>query len=146
MYVRIHWKSFSGVSCLPMSYLCTDTELQRLTPPFRLQNTYNSNFSERTCEFTEIFSRVSCCPKSYFYRDTELQRLTPPFRLQNTYNSNFSERTCEFTESFSRVSCYPKSYLYRDTELQRLTERWGAGVETHFQEISWNLRPVVNGT
>jgi len=25
-------------------------------------------------------------------------------------------------------------------------ERWGAGVETHFQEISWNLRPVVNGT
>jgi len=26
------------------------------------------------------------------------------------------------------------------------TERWGAGVETHFQEISWNLRPVVNGT
>ena len=28
----------------------------------------------------------------------------------------------------------------------RLQERWGAGVETHFQEISWNLRPVVNGT
>jgi len=27
-----------------------------------------------------------------------------------------------------------------------LYERWGAGVETHFQEISWNLRPVVNGT
>jgi len=26
------------------------------------------------------------------------------------------------------------------------SERWGAGVETHFQEISWNLRPVVNGT
>ena len=25
-------------------------------------------------------------------------------------------------------------------------ERWGAGVEYHFQEISWNLRPVVNGT
>jgi len=25
-------------------------------------------------------------------------------------------------------------------------ERWGAGVETHFQEISWNLRHVVNGT
>ena len=25
-------------------------------------------------------------------------------------------------------------------------ERWGAGVETHFQEISRNLRPVVNGT
>jgi len=25
-------------------------------------------------------------------------------------------------------------------------ERWGAGVETHFEEISWNLRPVVNGT
>jgi len=27
-----------------------------------------------------------------------------------------------------------------------MLERWGAGVETHFQEISWNLRPVVNGT
>ena len=27
-----------------------------------------------------------------------------------------------------------------------LQERWGAGVEYHFQEISWNLRPVVNGT
>ena len=26
------------------------------------------------------------------------------------------------------------------------TETWGAGVEYHFQEISWNLRPVVNGT
>jgi len=25
-------------------------------------------------------------------------------------------------------------------------ERWGAGVEYHFQEISCNLRPVVNGT
>jgi len=25
-------------------------------------------------------------------------------------------------------------------------ERWGAGVEHHFQEISWDLRPVVNGT
>ena len=25
-------------------------------------------------------------------------------------------------------------------------ERWGAGVEYHFQEISWALRPVVNGT
>jgi len=29
---------------------------------------------------------------------------------------------------------------------QQDDERWGAGVETHFQEISWNLRPVVNGT
>jgi len=28
----------------------------------------------------------------------------------------------------------------------RPSERWRAGVETHFQEISWNLRPVVNGT
>ena len=27
-----------------------------------------------------------------------------------------------------------------------ILERWGAGVEYHFQEISWNLRPVVNGT
>ena len=27
-----------------------------------------------------------------------------------------------------------------------LMERWGAGVEYHFQEISWNLRPAVNGT
>ena len=25
-------------------------------------------------------------------------------------------------------------------------ERWGAGVEYHFQEIQWALRPVVNGT
>ena len=29
---------------------------------------------------------------------------------------------------------------------ENCTERWGAGVETHFQEISWDLRPVVNGT
>jgi len=28
----------------------------------------------------------------------------------------------------------------------RNLERWGAGVEYHFQEIQWALRPVVNGT
>jgi len=41
-------------------------------------------------------------------------------------------------------------YIHKRTPLPPLAlapdERWGAGVETHFQEISWNLRPVVNGT
>jgi len=37
-------------------------------------------------------------------------------------------------------------YLYKYIYIHTYMERWGAGVETHFQEISWNLRPVVNGT
>ena len=40
-----------------------------------------------------------------------------------------------------RISHFNSQELVRTRK-----ERWGAGVETHFQEISWNLRPVVNGT
>ena len=43
--------------------------------------------------------------------------------------------------SLSIEKVVPSTLSYTTEE-----ERWGAGVETHFQEISWNLRPVVNGT
>jgi len=47
--------------------------------------------------------------------------------------------------NMSKQTC---SYEKRSTQetYTTLMERWGAGVETHFQEISWNLRPVLNGT
>ena len=44
------------------------------------------------------------------------------------------------------ISVYSYKYMYMYIYGQKNEERWGAGVETHFQEISWNLRPVVNGT
>ena len=38
------------------------------------------------------------------------------------------------------------NHVVMHNNLPQKGERWGAGVEYHFQEISWNLRPVVNGT
>jgi len=45
-------------------------------------------------------------------------------------------------ENFAKV----RSIVILFTTLSSELERWGAGVEYHFQQISWNLRPIVNGT
>jgi len=40
---------------------------------------------------------------------------------------------------------HTKEYMSLTFQMRHI-ERWGAGVEYHFQEIQWALRPVVNGT
>ena len=62
--------------------------------------------------------------------------------IRQWVNRNESWCTCEWVTSRIRTShiiwvphCRLAHY-----------ERWGAGVEIHFQEIQWALRPVVNGT
>ena len=59
--------------------------------------------------------------------------------LKSDWFINIYTHSCTYTSTFHRP------WLFRKKASEE-RERWGAGVETHFQEISWNLRPVVNGT
>ena len=52
-----------------------------------------------------------------------------------------------YTHTYTHVCRCTHTHIFAYANVcVRNGERWGAGVETHFQEISWNLRPVVNGT
>ena len=53
-----------------------------------------------------------------------------------------------FTRAYSRHSnAWHDPFIHVTCTIHTCDdERWGAEVEYHFQEISWALRPVVNGT
>jgi len=55
---------------------------------------------------------------------------------------------CWNTYIWLQMCLYYSPHIYVCTQREQRTriERWGAGVEYHFQEFQWALRPVVNGT
>jgi len=99
-----------------------------------------------------------------------------PAYIRNTYpkyiHPRFCFNVCKRIERYSRamtivqhsqihINVYLKKYIpqiffkyipqiyvprYISTCVHTNGARWGAGVEYHFQEIRWALRPVVNGT
>ena len=101
------------------------------------------------CTCTCIYVYI-CIYLLRFFHGTWLRRFPRAFHLHGqfyiTYRSMSVCDACTCTRTCMYIH-YVCTYIVCSLESYgSLKERWGAGVETHFQEISWNLRPVVNGT
>jgi len=68
----------------------------------------------------------------WFHLNLQLTKISPPFRISICVSLT--------------IWCLVFSGTGWAVLRNRKRERWGAGVEYHFQEIEWALRPVVNGT
>ena len=90
------------------------------------------------------------CPTSIYRRHTRTHIHKHKITHMHTHTHTWRHKTNTLEQWVSFSIFWPwlwhSSKTISRSMLVGKEERWGAGVETHFQEISWNLRPVVNGT
>jgi len=91
----------------------------------------SSNWDFDSIEFLCI-SRYKFKFGFWFHLNLQLTKISPPFRISICVSLT--------------IWCLVFSGTGWAVLRNRKRERWGAGVEYHFQEIEWALRPVVNGT
>jgi len=94
------------------------------------------SFRKRATNFRSLLRNITCKDKTFYASSSVCHSHTRTPTCTRAWLGDLHIHTQIHT-------CINKHLL---THKYRPKERWGAGVETHFQEISWNLRPVVNGT
>ena len=102
-----------------------------------------------TCIWNTGWSRVIGCLKLQVISRKRATSYRALLRKMTKKDVTFRQRATNY-RALSRkgIFCgqWPVTIRHPMGLRHPVGERWGAGVETHFQEISWNLRPVVNGT